>query len=52
MTSLLAAMGGLEAIIAIAGASLGCRVACCGRSANAQIVDMHRYEGGVKEGRF
>jgi len=38
MTALLAGMGGLEAIIGIWGASLGCRVACCGKSANAQVV--------------
>lgn len=38
MTALLAAMGGLESIVAIWGASLGCRVACCGRLANAQVV--------------
>jgi len=38
MTALLAAMGGLMAIVSIWGACLGCRVACCGKAANAQVV--------------
>jgi small-conductance mechanosensitive channel len=38
MTALLAAMGGIMSLIATCGACLGCRVACCGKSANAQIV--------------
>jgi len=38
MTALLAAMGGLMSFISIVGACLGCRVACCGKSANAQVV--------------
>lgn len=38
MTALLAAMGFLEGIVAIIGSTLGCKVACCGRNANAQVV--------------
>jgi hypothetical protein len=38
MTSLLAAMGGLMAMVGVAGSCLGCRVACCGKAANAQVL--------------
>lgn len=37
-TALLAAMGFLEGIVAIIGSTLGCKVACCGKNANAQVV--------------